>query len=216
MEIVLAGYLLGSVPFSYLITKVWTGRDVRMFGSGNAGATNVFRVAGRAPALLAVTLDAGKGTAAVLLAQSKVGGGLVVDAAAFAAVLGHVWPVFLGFRGGKGAATGVGALCALAPAVGVTCLALLALVVTWKRFVSLGSMVALGAAPGLALVAQGTGWVRDKSGWLPAAVAGIALVVLTRHVSNLRRLIAGTEPRIGQRSGDFSAMNRRQTGEERD
>ena len=113
LAIVAGAYALGSVPFSYLIVKLAKGRDVRTVGSGNAGATNVMRAAGKAAGAAALLLDCGKGVAAVTAARALGASGLVVGGAAVAVVAGHIYPVFLGFRGGKGVATASGALGAL-------------------------------------------------------------------------------------------------------
>lgn len=199
MVVVLGSYLLGSVPFSYLVVKLRTGRDVRTVGSGNVGTTNVLRAAGRAAALLALALDAGKGVAAVLFARRLAEPPWIVGAAAFAAVLGHVYPVFLGFRGGKGGATGFGALIALAPPAGVAALGVVAIVLAWTRIVSLGSMIAAALSPALTMLAQRLGWVPDRGPWLPLAAAAIAALILGRHRENLARLRAGTEPKLGER-----------------
>jgi glycerol-3-phosphate acyltransferase PlsY len=198
--VLLGCYLLGSVPFSYLVVKLRTGRDVRTVGSGNVGTTNVLRAAGRAAALVALVLDLGKGVAAVWLARRTAAPDWVAGGAAFAAVLGHVHPVFLGFRGGKGAATGFGALTALAPPVGAACLAVVAAVVAWARTVSLASVTAAALAPVLMAAAQWQGWVRDGGPWLPLWAAAIAALIIVRHRENLARLRAGTEPKLGQRA----------------
>jgi glycerol-3-phosphate acyltransferase PlsY len=194
--LLLAGaYLLGSIPFSYLIVKARTGKDVRTLGSGNAGATNVARAAGRAAGVLAALLDAGKGAAAVLLARALAMPPAVAGGAAFAAVLGHCVPVFLRFRGGKGGATGGGALAVLAPAAVLPSVLVLLLMVAWKRYVSLGTVTAAAAAPLLVLLCQRLAWA-PAGAWLPLTTAAIAALILLRHRANLRRLLAGTEPRI--------------------
>jgi glycerol-3-phosphate acyltransferase PlsY len=203
--LLLAGaYLLGSLPFSYAIVKIKTGRDVRTLGSGNAGATNVARSAGKAAGLLAVLLDVGKGAAAVLIARTLAAPPAVMGGAAFAVVLGHCLPVFLGFRGGKGAATGGGALAVLAPVAALLSAVLLVLVIAWRRYVSLGTMTAAIAAPFLVLLLQRLGRAPAGS-WLPLTTAAIAALILIRHRDNLRRLRAGTEPRAGDKVPRLSA-----------
>jgi glycerol-3-phosphate acyltransferase PlsY len=191
-------YLLGSVPFSFLVAKLGTGHDIRKAGSGNVGTTNVLRVAGKGPALIALLGDVMKGVAAVLLAQRLSGLASAGGVAAVAAVLGHVRPIFLAKGGGKGGATGFGALVALAPAVGGMCVVLLVAVIVTTRYVSVGTMTTAAASPFLVLLAQRIGWVHDGDAWLPVAVAGIGLIILVRHRPNLQRLRAGTEPKLGQ------------------
>jgi acyl phosphate:glycerol-3-phosphate acyltransferase len=194
--LVLAAYLWGSISWSYLIVRLAQGRDVRTVGSGNAGATNVMRAAGKAAGAGALLLDCGKGVAAVAVVRSLAAPQAVVAAAAVAVVVGHVFPVFLGFRGGKGVATAAGALGALQPAVLAADLLLFAAVVAWKRYVSLGSMSAAVGFPLLLLLAQRLGWVAPNGAAL-AAGAAIAVVVVWRHAANLQRLRRGVEPRLG-------------------
>lgn len=191
-----AAYVLGSIPFSYLIVKARTGRDVRTLGSGNVGATNVTRAAGKAAGLLAALLDVSKGAAAVLLARGLGAPPAVTGAVAFAAVLGHCHPLFLRFRGGKGGATGGGALAVLAPPAALLAVLALVLMVLWKRYVSLGTVTAAAVSPLFVLLLQRLGKL-PEGGWLPLATAAIAALIVIRHHGNLRRLRDGTEPRIG-------------------
>jgi len=200
--IVLAAYLLGSVSFSYLVVKAREGMDVRTVGSGNAGATNVLRAAGKGAAGLVLLLDIFKGVAAVVGARLLAAAPVVVGAAAVAVVLGHVFPVFLGFRGGKGVATSAGAMGALAPAAMLFTLLLFVILVYWKRYVSLGSMAAAAAFPLFAWTGQRMGWVANEDPWLIVSSAAIALIVVVKHRTNLRRLRQGTEPRLGERKAD--------------
>lgn len=195
----LGAYLLGSVPFSYLAARIVAGRDLRRAGSGNVGTTNTLRVAGEGAALIALIGDVGKGAAAVLLAQQLTGAAAAGGLAAIAAMLGHVRPIFLRFGGGKGGATGFGALLALAPAVGAACAAVLLLVIALTRYVSVGTMATAVAAPLLVLVAEQLGWVRDGGAWLPLSAAGMAAIILVRHAPNIRRLRAGIEPKLALR-----------------
>lgn len=194
--LLVAAYLVGSLPFSYLIVKLRTGRDVRTVGSGNAGATNVTRAAGKAAGVLAALLDVGKGIAVVLLARGLGASAALVGGAAFAAVLGHCHPVFLRFRGGKGGATGAGALAVLAPPAAALSVLVLVLVIAWKRWVSLGTVTAAASAPLFVLAFQRLGLLPVGERILPATAA-IAALVAVRHHANLRRLLAGTEPRVG-------------------
>ncbi len=199
LAIAASAYLLGSIPFSYLIVKFAKGRDVRTVGSGNAGATNVMRAAGKAAGVVALLLDCGKGVTAVAAARGMGAAPWVVGAAAAAVVAGHVFPVFLGFRGGKGVATAAGALGALEPAVMAACLVLFVLVVAWKRIISLGSMVAASAFPLLLLAGARLGWLRPLGAWPVAAAFAIVALIVVRHAANIERLRQGIEPRLGDR-----------------
>jgi glycerol-3-phosphate acyltransferase PlsY len=187
------GYLLGSIPFGLILTRAAGAGDLRAIGSGNIGATNVLRTGRRDLAAATLVLDALKGTAAVLAAGALFGGE-AAQAAAFGALLGHMFPVWLGFRGGKGVATYLGC------AIGVSILAALAFAAAWlltaavTRMSSAGALVACMATP-LALLALG-----QPSTALIFLV--MAALVWIRHRANIERLIAGTEPRIGQKSGE--------------
>jgi glycerol-3-phosphate acyltransferase PlsY len=195
---VLAGaYLVGSISFSLLIVRLLSRVDLRTVGSGNAGATNVLRASGRWPALLALALDVAKGVLPVRVAQAMGTSAEIAAGAGLAAVLGHVFPVWFGFRGGKGVATGFGVFVALFPLAAALALGLFVGVVGATRLVSLGSIVAAVALPLAALALAGAGWAPP----VPAEVALIAVaavgVVLARHRANLARLLAGTERRLG-------------------
>ncbi len=199
LALVAAAYLLGSISFSYLIVKLKEGRDVRTVGSGNAGATNVLRASGPGAAALALGLDLAKGVTAVLGTRLLEAPPPVVSGAAFAVVLGHVFPIFLGFRGGKGVATSAGALGALEPTAMLVALAVFFVVVAWKRYVSLGSVVTALVFPLLAWAGHRLGWiVSDPS--VVIASAAIAALVVFRHRSNLERLRRGAEPRLGEKT----------------
>jgi glycerol-3-phosphate acyltransferase PlsY len=201
--LLLAGYLLGSLPSGWLAGRLLAGIDIREQGSGSTGATNVLRVLGKGPALAVFLLDVLKGTAAVLLAKGVLGdagwGGTALDGwvvgAGLASLAGHIWPVWLGWRGGKAVATGLGMLLGLAWPVGLACLGLFLTVLSVSRIVSLSSMVAAVGLPLLML-----GWFPGHGGFRPAYLALALLttvLVLWRHRANLRRLLEGTEPRLG-------------------
>ncbi|HUB12281.1 MAG TPA: glycerol-3-phosphate 1-O-acyltransferase PlsY [Acetobacteraceae bacterium] len=187
----LPGYLLGSIPFGLLLTRAAGLGDIRAIGSGNIGATNVLRTGNKALAAATLLLDLGKGAAAVLLARWLAGpeaalwGGL-------GAVLGHLFPVWLRFKGGKGVATGYGVLISAAWPVGLAAGAIWLLAAALLRRSSLAALISFAAAPFLAWGLADAGMI-----WLAAA---IAVLIYTRHHSNIRRLLAGTEPRIGEHS----------------
>ena len=195
--LVVGAYLLGAVPFSYLLVRWLQHQDVREVGSGNAGATNVLRAAGRVPAIATLLLDIAKGAAPVVVARALDQPAGVEGAAALAAVLGHIFPVYLGFRGGKGVATAAGAFAALSPpALGGTAL-LFALTLAWRRIVSLASLVAALAFPPVYwLLGDGT---REASPVLLGTATAISLLVLVKHRDNLRRLMQGCEPTLGSK-----------------
>lgn len=200
--LVVAAYLVGSISFSYLIVRLRQGVDVRTRGSGNAGATNVLRVAGPGPAVAALLLDVAKGVAPVLVARRLGADAWIVGATGIAAVLGHVFPLYHGLRGGKGVATAAGALGTLAPVPGLLAIATFALVVTATRYVSLGSITAAALYPFLVGLAARLGWIDARPGELAplvACTAAIAAVVLWKHRSNVARLRQGTERRLGER-----------------
>lgn len=207
----LAGaYLLGSIPFSYLIVRLLQGRDVRTVGSGNAGATNVLRAAGKLPGVVALLLDLGKGVAAVVAARALDAPPAVAGGCAVAVVLGHVYPVFLGFRGGKGVATAAGAMGALAPPAMLATAVVFFAVVAATRYVSLGSVAGALSFPLLLAVMWAAGWI-EADAWLLAAGAAIAALIVVKHRANLIRLRAGSERRIGLAPGGSSAAPGSQT-----
>jgi glycerol-3-phosphate acyltransferase PlsY len=187
------GYLLGSMPNGYLAGRWLKGIDLRQCGSGSTGATNVLRNVGKAPALAVFLLDVGKGALAVLLAKSFGLNDWVQVLAGLAALAGHIWPVWLGWKGGKAVATGLGMFLGLAWPVGLACFGLFMAVISISRIVSLSSVVAAIGLPVLMVLAGASGASISVS--LLASV-----MVLWRHRSNIERLIAGTEPRIGAKA----------------
>lgn len=183
------GYLLGSVPFGLVLTRA-AGIDLRAIGSGNIGATNVLRTGRKGLALATLLLDSGKGAIAALIAWGLAGHDAAL-AAGFAAVLGHNFPIWLKFKGGKGVATTLGVLLATAWPVGVAACLTWAAVAAVFRYSSLAALVALAAAPLFAWTLAG----QDTA----AMAAGLAILAFARHQDNIRRLVAGTETRIGQK-----------------
>jgi len=190
----LIAYLLGSIPFGYLIVRWQRGIDVRSTGSGSIGATNVMRNLGILGFVATFLLDAGKGILAVVLASKlTLDDPTIVAAAAFAAVLGHCYPVWLGFRGGKGVATGVGVFIAIAPWQVVLVLLIFAVVVAIWRYISLGSIMATAAFPVLVQL------MKHPPRQVVWGAAGAALIIIGRHHANITRLLKGTENKVGQK-----------------
>lgn len=186
----LLGYGLGAVPYGLLLTKAAGLGDIRRIGSGNIGATNVLRTGNKKLAAATLALDALKGVAALLIASALFGreAGLL---AGFAALLGHVFPVWLGFKGGKGVATGAGVLLAAAWWLGLICAVIWISMAKITRISSASALTACAAAPIIASIA---------GDWPLAGFAlALAALIAWRHEANIRRLLAGTEPKIGQK-----------------
>jgi len=188
----LVAYFLGAIPFSYLITRWKTGGDIRNMGSGNVGATNVLRTSGKWSGLTALLLDVGKGVAAVYLGRALGGNEIWGAVAGFFAIIGHSFPVFLKFRGGKSVATGGGAFLVLCPLGIISSIVLFIVMLLIFRIVSLGSITASASFPLFA--------------WLYGAEKGIvimgaisALWIILRHSENVVRLLRRTERKIGER-----------------
>lgn len=184
------GYLLGSIPFGYLLVRVFRGADVRTTGSGNIGATNVARTS---PVLGLMTLlfDAVKGLASVLLATNIFSGKpFVAFVAAFAAVCGHIFPVWLRFRGGKGVATGLGSFVLLTPKAILVAIAIFLAIMAAFRFVSLGSILAVASLPLFAFL------FGETRGVDLALIAAASLLIIVKHHQNIRRLLADAEPKF--------------------
>jgi acyl phosphate:glycerol-3-phosphate acyltransferase len=200
-----SSYLLGSIPFGYLLVKVFRGQDIRSTGSGNIGATNVARSGAKGLGAATLLLDALKGTAAVglagLLAHSKFNAAgasgqlaapeMLTAVAALAAVLGHIFPVWLQFKGGKGVATALGVFVMLFPWAILVSLSVFILIVVTTRYVSLGSVLA-------AIVFPIASFFLGSKDWLALLpVCAVSLIIVIKHHENIRRLMAGTESRFG-------------------
>jgi glycerol-3-phosphate acyltransferase PlsY len=184
-------YFVGSIPFAFLLSR-HRGIDLRRTGSGNVGASNVLRTTGVRAAVLAMLLDGVKGSIAVLTAMLLSAGPVAAVLAAVASIVGHVYPIWLRFRGGKGVATAAGAFALLAPEAFGAAAGVFLLLVIVTRFVSVGS---IAGALTLVLVAA----ISDVPGVVAAGATVSALVIICRHRENLARLAAGTELRVGQR-----------------
>jgi acyl phosphate:glycerol-3-phosphate acyltransferase len=197
--IVASSYLLGSIPFGYILVRIFRGEDVRRSGSGNIGATNVAR---KSPVLGVVTLllDAAKGAGVVALAERMSSPAspwtsphFLMSLAALFAIFGHVFSIFLKFRGGKGVATALGSFGLIAPKAVLVAAGIFLLVVGISRYVSLGSIIAVASFPVLA-------WVFHEYGNAPGALAFVSLsslLIIVKHHANIGRLLAGTENRLG-------------------
>lgn len=194
--VIVVAYLIGSIPFGYLIVRQKLGDDVRVTGSGGTGATNVSRRAGKTAGVLTLVLDALKGAAAVMIAQKLGGSDWITAGAAIAVVVGHIFPVWLGFRGGKGVATGAGVFLVLAP-IALLCAGLVFVaIVFFTRYVSLGSMMAAALIPVFVwLHSVFVVPMADLRPLLLATVVG-ALLIIFAHRGNIERLARGTESQL--------------------
>jgi acyl phosphate:glycerol-3-phosphate acyltransferase len=193
--LVLIAYLIGSIPFGYLIVKLKEGRDVRSSGSGNIGATNVLRTAGRGSAVLTLLFDAAKGYLAVWLAGwTSHDAPQAVALAAIAAVLGHLLPVFLKFKGGKGVSTVLGVFLYVSPPPILIAAGSFLCVVVVSRYASLGSVVSAVVFPAAYLLLSYPG---NSSWWLLLAALVCPGLVIVKHHENIQRLWAGTERKLG-------------------
>jgi len=193
-------YLLGSIPFGYLLVRIFRHEDIRAMGSGNIGATNVARSGAKGLGILTLVLDALKGYLAVVLAQHIAENYAfpraydIAAVAALAAVLGHCFPVWLGFRGGKGVATALGVFLALAPLTVLFLLGVFLVIVLFTRYVSLASILAAALFPFFALP-----HAPARTFILVACYILIPLLIIVKHSQNIRRLLSGTEHRFGSR-----------------
>jgi glycerol-3-phosphate acyltransferase PlsY len=191
----LASYLVGAIPTSYLVVRLVKGQDLRQLGSGNLGATNLYRVLGWRYAVPVALFDMLKGAVPVLVFAPRAGGGAMVALGlGAAAVLGHVFPIFLGFRGGKGVATGAGVVLGLAP------LAFLAAFMTWAVVVKLSGYVSLGSVLAAAVLPPAVYLLHPNRRPIIGLFVLLATLIIVLHRKNIGRLLSGTENRFGQRS----------------
>jgi glycerol-3-phosphate acyltransferase PlsY len=198
----LAAYLMGSLSFAVIVSRVMGLSDPRSYGSGNPGATTVLRSGSKAAALVTLLLDAFKGWLPVMLLQCfgapyGLGDGALA-LVGLAAFIGHLWPVFFRFAGGKGVATAAGVLLALQPWLGAAALLVFLAVVLLSRDASLASMAAGALAPAWDVIGAGAGWW-PASGIRTLALTAMGLLLIWRHRENIRRLLAGTESKLGQK-----------------
>jgi len=191
--VVSIGYLAGSIPFAFLAGRYFRGVDIRRIGSGNVGAANVLRSTSTLMAVLVMLLDAAKGAGAVLFAERLAPGDAAPAAAGIAAVVGHVYPLWLRFRGGKGVATAAGVFAILTPLALAPAAAIFVATVWATRFISLGSLIATLALAPIALAL-------GSSAAVVGAAGAVAVLIVFRHRTNIGRLLAGTERRIGQKA----------------
>ena len=189
--VVLVAYLIGSVPFALILSRRWGLEDLRRAGSGNVGAANVLRLVGPRPGVVVALLDAAKGAGSVILAERLGGGGAAPVAAGLAAIVGHIYPVWVGFRGGKGVATACGVFSVLAPLAAAPALGIFMVSVWMTRYVSLGSILASAALPPIA-------WAVGCSTATVIAAAAASTLIVFRHRSNVRRLRTGSEWRLSR------------------
>ena len=197
----LAAYLIGSLSFAVIVSRAMGLSDPRTYGSGNPGATNVLRSGSKPAAIVTLLLDAAKGWLPVMLVKwfgPAWGLGEGTQAlAGLAAFLGHLYPVFFGFKGGKGVATAVGVLIAFEPLLALAALLTFAIIVAFFRYVSLASIVAAVFAPAYYLLVDGVAW--QASGAKTLAMVVMGLLLIWRHRENIQRLLAGTESKLGAR-----------------
>ncbi|HHT72586.1 MAG TPA: glycerol-3-phosphate 1-O-acyltransferase PlsY [Firmicutes bacterium] len=191
--ILLAAYLLGSIPFGLIVGHIWAKIDIRRHGSGNIGMTNVMRTVGYVPGVLTLIFDAGKGALAVFLARAVSDDPMVWLACGACAIAGHNWSIFLRFQGGKGVATTAGVFLGVAPYIALALFCVFLAVVVTTRYVSLGSIIAAATLP-IWLMLFKFPWQALALGTL------ISVVTVVRHRSNIGRLLTGTEHRFGQKS----------------
>lgn len=191
LALIVLAYVVGAVPFAYIFVRGATGRDVRLEGSGNVGGTNALRSAGWKVGVAVTLLDVGKGALAVSAMRVFNPESMWLAGAMLAVVIGHCFPVFLKFRGGKGVAAGLGAFLVIAPTSALAAIAVWGVVLVASRWVSLASMVATASFPVLVRL------IDQPDRVTLAAVVAAAILIILRHHSNIRNLIAGTEPRLG-------------------
>jgi glycerol-3-phosphate acyltransferase PlsY len=191
MMSIIISYLLGSISFSYFIAKIWMGIDIRNYGSGNAGATNVLRVLGTKPAIIALLGDALKGITAVYLGK-LTGDESIMLLCGLAVVIGHNWPIFLKFKGGKGIATSLGVILTISPLSSLILIIIGVFIIYITRYVSLGSITS-------AIILPFIFYMLHKSGYYLVFALVLTFLALFRHRSNIQRLLSGKESKLGEK-----------------
>lgn len=191
MMSIIISYLLGSISFSYFIAKIWMGIDIRNYGSGNAGATNVLRVLGTKPAIIALLGDALKGIVAVYLGK-LTGDESIMLLCGLAVVIGHNWPIFLKFKGGKGIATSLGVILTISPLSSLILIIIGVFIIYITRYVSLGSITS-------AIILPFIFYMLHKSGYYLVFALVLTFLALFRHRSNIQRLLSGKESKLGEK-----------------
>lgn len=192
-------YLLGAIPFGYLAGKLLKGIDIRKYGSGNLGATNVYRTIGKIAGIVVLLLDISKGLLAVVVVNYfmekslTINRELILIIAGMCAVAGHNWPIYLSFKGGKGVATSVGVFIGLAPIAMIICMSLFVIIVVIWRYVSLGSIVIAFSLPLLV-------YYLNYGIYLTIFSIMVGIFIILRHISNIKRLFYGTENKFGQKN----------------
>lgn len=189
LSMVILSYLLGSIPFGFLLTKLAGYGDIRKIGSGNIGATNVLRTGDKKLAILTLLLDGGKGAVAIFLVQYVFPE--VAPLAGIAVLAGHLFPVWLDFKGGKGVATTIGVLLALSWPVGLSVIGIWLLIAYASRYSSLAALISIGVSPALAIAFGNGEWM-----WLAVSMF---MLIVWKHTENIQRLLAGKEPKIGEK-----------------
>ena len=195
--LIIAAYLIGSVPFAVVVSKLFGLQDPRSYGSGNPGATNVLRSGNKVAAALTLIGDAAKGWLAVWITMRIGASPVAVALVALGVFLGHLYPLFLGFKGGKGVATALGVLLAIQPWLGAATALTWLLVALFMRYSSLAAIAAAVFAPFYYLLGSNLVWQAEKP--IAVAIFAIALTLIYRHRANIGRLLKGTEPRIGKK-----------------
>ena len=185
---IIIGYLIGAIPFGVITGRIF-GVDIRKFGSGNIGATNIYRNLGALPAIIVFVLDLLKGTAAVWAAQAITASPLIAVISGLAAVIGHMYPVYIGFKGGKGSATGLGVLLGIAPDLFVIAMIYVAVAIAVTRYVSITSITGV-------ILLSVLMFIFHKPIEYSIATVIVAVLVIFRHLPNIKRLLSGTEPKI--------------------
>ncbi|HLZ00170.1 MAG TPA: glycerol-3-phosphate 1-O-acyltransferase PlsY [Candidatus Angelobacter sp.] len=215
ITVAVVAYLLGSIPFGYLLVKIFRGQDIRLTGSGNIGATNVARSGAKGLGIATLLLDAAKGLLAVWFASALAQSSFntcgstpclpakeLMSLAALFAVLGHVFTVWLKFRGGKGVATALGTFVLLYPRAVLICLAVFVVIVAVSRYISLGSIVSAAAVPVVIYMLGSRDWLALLM------ISAISLLVIVKHQQNIGRILAGNENRFGSRKPPVTGMEK--------